>query len=217
MHMSYKKVFLPLCIVLCLLTGCAGNGPGEASAPGQASSREAVSAESQIPKPAPSEQKVPEEVSEEPAGSEAASPPTSSETSLENEFSVPQSGELSETDGEPVEQNDLGRLSPEAALEYMQATENLVIVDVASRTNYGRAHFEGAINIPIEDLNSEEEDALYLELPGGIPVLLHCRLGMIVPGAYRRVKELRPDIPEIAYIDGAPPFEAYNEWYAENH
>lgn len=107
---------------------------------------------------------------------------------------------------------DLGGISPEKALEYLKTTENLVIVDVASRTNYARKHFEGATNIPIEDLSSDEEKELYLKLPKGRPVMLHCRLGMIVPGAYRTLKALRPDIPEISYIDGRPPFDEYNEW-----
>ncbi len=108
--------------------------------------------------------------------------------------------------------NDLGALSPKAALEYMKNTNDLVIVDVAATRWYEQNHFKGAINIPIEELSGDEEDALYLEIPEGRPVLLHCRQGAIVPGAYRRVKELRPDIPEIAYIAGAPLFDAYNEW-----
>lgn len=107
---------------------------------------------------------------------------------------------------------DLGAMTPEKALEYMKTTDNLVIVDVASRTNYSRKHFEGAVNIPIEDLSSDEEKELYLKLPKDRPVMLHCRLGMIVPGAYRTLKQLRPDIPEISYIDGRPPFDEYNEW-----
>ena len=109
-------------------------------------------------------------------------------------------------------QNAIGAMSPEDALVYMQETENLVIVDVAATRWYGENHFEGAINIPIEELDSAAEDALYMELPADRPVLLHCRLGMIVPGAYGRVLELRPDIPEISYIDGVPPFDEYSEW-----
>lgn len=107
---------------------------------------------------------------------------------------------------------DLGAMNPEKALEYMKTTDNLVIVDVASRTNYARKHFEGAVNIPIEDLSSDEEKELYLKLPKDRPIILHCRLGMIVPGAYRTLKQLRPDIPEISYIDERPPFDEYNEW-----
>ena len=38
----------------------------------------------------------------------------------------------------------------------------------------------------------------------------------LVPGAYERVLELRKDIPEIAYIDGAPLFEEYNELLSES-
>ena len=108
----------------------------------------------------------------------------------------------------------LGALTPEAALEYMKTEKNLVIVDVAAKRYFDREHFAGAVNIPIEELDGEEEDELYAALPKGRPVLLHCRLGMIVPGAYERLAELRPDIPEIAYIDGAPLFREYNEWLA---
>lgn len=110
--------------------------------------------------------------------------------------------------------NDLGGLSPEDALEYMKNTPDLIIVDVAATRWYDEEHFENAINIPIEELNDEEENARYMEIPAGSPVLLHCRRGMIVPGAYERVKELRSDIPEISYIDGNPPFAEYNEWLA---
>ena len=111
-------------------------------------------------------------------------------------------------------QNDLGALSPQAALRDMQQTKNLLIVDVATEKWYRQQHFPGAVNIPIEDLDAAQADRLYQALPADRPVLLHCRLGMIVPQAYRRLKALRPDIPEIAYIDCAPPFDAYNEWYA---
>ena len=111
--------------------------------------------------------------------------------------------------------NALGSMSPEDALEYMKNTPDLVIVDVATTSRYEENHFEGAIHIPIEELDSEAEDALYMEIPAGHPVLLHCRLGMVVPGAYERILELRSDIPEIAYIDGAPLFQEYNEWMAE--
>lgn len=110
--------------------------------------------------------------------------------------------------------NAKGAMSPEDALAYMKSTPDLVIVDVATTNRYEENHFEGAIHIPIEELDSEEEDALYMEIPAGRPVLLHCRLGMVVPGAYERILELRNDIPEIAYIDGAPLFDEYNEWLA---
>ena len=111
-------------------------------------------------------------------------------------------------------QNAMGAMLPEAALEYMKETKDLVIVDVAATRWYDENHFEGAINIPIEELDSETEDALYMEIPAGKPVMMHCRRGMIVPGAYDRVLELRPDIPEISYIDGTPQFDEYNEWIA---
>lgn len=87
-----------------------------------------------------------------------------------------------------VSVNDLGAMSPEKALEYMKKTENLVIVDVATRSWYAKEHFEGAINIPIENISPDEAEKLYLDIPAGRPVILHCRLGMVVPGAYRTLK-----------------------------
>lgn len=103
-------------------------------------------------------------------------------------------------------------MTPEDALEYMKKTGSIVIVDVAATKRYDEKHFEGAINIPIEELSSGEEDKLYMKIPAGRPVIMHCRRGMIVPGAYRRVLELRKDIPEIGYIAGAPLFDEHNAW-----
>ncbi|RRD69254.1 MULTISPECIES: rhodanese-like domain-containing protein [unclassified Desulfovibrio] len=110
-------------------------------------------------------------------------------------------------------QNDLGGMEPAQALEYMKETKNLVIVDVATRRWFATKHFAGAVNIPIENISRSEALELYRGLPPGRPVLLHCRLGMIVPGAYQTLKELRPDIPEVGYITGKPLFDEYNHWY----
>lgn len=114
--------------------------------------------------------------------------------------------------GASKKQNALGALKPEQALEYMKTTKDLVIVDVAPRKAWEKGHFIGAIHIPIEDISKEEEDKRYKELPEGKPVLIHCRRSIFAPGAYKRVLELRPDIPEIAWIDGMPLFKPYNEW-----
>lgn len=104
-------------------------------------------------------------------------------------------------------QKDLGALNPAEALDYIQSTNDLIIIDVATKQGFADEHYEGAINIPIEELDKDQEDYLILKIPSGKPVLLHCRQGIIVPAAYERVKELRPDIPEIAYIKGAPVFK----------
>lgn len=115
-----------------------------------------------------------------------------------------------------AEQKDLGSMEPAQALEYMKTTPELVIVDVATRSGFERIHFAKAINIPIENISSAESKELYMQIPTGRPVILHCRLGMIVPDAYRTLKSLRPDIPEISYISGRPPFDEYNTWHKTN-
>ena len=110
-------------------------------------------------------------------------------------------------------QKALGAITPEQGLEYMKKTKDLVIVDVAPRKAYEKEHFVGAISIPVENLSKEEEVKRYKEvIPKGQPVLVHCRKGVYAPPAYKRVLEVRPDIPEISYINGAPLFKQYNEW-----
>lgn len=104
----------------------------------------------------------------------------------------------------------LGALTPQKALEYMKTTGGLVIVDVATAREYAEEHFDGAINIHYSEMPER-----YDEIPRDRKVLLHCRLGMVVPNAYRVLLEKRPDIAELSYIDGAPLFDAYNSWKKE--
>lgn len=101
----------------------------------------------------------------------------------------------------------LGALSPKKALEYMKTVKNLVIVDVATAREYKEEHFEGAVNIHYTQMPER-----YNEIPKNSTVLLHCRLGIVVPRAYRVLLEKRPDLKEISYIDGAPLFKDYNNW-----
>lgn len=114
-----------------------------------------------------------------------------------------------------AEQKDLGGMEPAQALEYMKTTPDLLIVDVATKSGFEQVHFINAINIPIENISSVEAKTLYMQIPTGRPVILHCRLGMIALGAYQTLKNLRPDIPEISYITGKPQFDAYNTWHKE--
>ena len=169
---------------LVLFTGC-GNSPKNAE-------------KETKPKPAVTEQA-------KPAGAAA-----------EKNAETKESGSAAKAPAQDVNTNKkqkaLGALTPEQALEYMKSTKDLVIVDVAPNKAYEKGHFLGAIHIPIENISKEEEDKRYKELPTGKPVLIHCRRTIFSPGAYKRIMELRPDIPEISYIDGAPPFKPYNEW-----
>lgn len=103
----------------------------------------------------------------------------------------------------------LGALTPDEAIAFIRDNPDVLIVDVAATRWYKQEHFPGAVNIPIEELSDAQEAQRYKELPADRPVLMHCRLGMIVPGAYQRLTKLRPDIETVAYIDGAPPFAAF--------
>ena len=62
------------------------------------------------------------------------------------------------------------------------------------------------------DTNAKPAATEQVKPAAGKPVLIHCRKAIFAPNAYKRVVELRPDIPEISYINGAPLIQPYNEW-----
>ena len=106
----------------------------------------------------------------------------------------------------------MGGLTPEAALEYMKSTPNLVIVEV--NTDYWKLKtgFIGALHIPHDQMEKR-----FNEIPRGVPVILHCGAGVVSVPAYETLIKKRPDIPELSYIAGRPPVSEYNEWYKKNH
>lgn len=106
--------------------------------------------------------------------------------------------------------NLLGGLSPEEALEYMKNTENLVIVEVNTTQWKKETPFIGATWIPHDEMAER-----YDEIPEGRPVMLHCGAGVVSVPAYETLIEKRPGIPELSYIDGAPPIREYNAWLEE--
>lgn len=117
---------------------------------------------------------------------------------------------ITEQDNSDNKTNLIGAMTPQLALEYMKSTPNLVIVDVATEREYNEKHFKGAINIHYSQMADR-----YNEISPNSTVILHCRLGMVVPNAYRVLIERRKDIKELSYIDGAPLFDLYNTWIDE--
>lgn len=67
--------------------------------------------------------------------------------------------------------------------------------------------FKGALRIPHTEIAER-----YNEIPKNRPVILHCGLGEVLVLAYETLLQKRPDIPQLSYIKGAPPIQAYNEW-----
>lgn len=106
----------------------------------------------------------------------------------------------------------LGGMTPEDALVYMESTPNLVIIEVTPDDMKFETGFIGAMHIPYDQM-----DTRYTEVPSEVPVILHCRLGKASVTAYEILSEKRPDIPELSYIAGVPPIDAYNTWYTSTH
>lgn len=139
---------------------------------------------------------------------------TSAEAS-ENVSKIAENPQNSEEDTE-VKSNEnktnlLGGLSPEKALEYMKNTENLVIVEVNTAQWKKPTPFTGAMWIPHDEM-AERYDGI----PEGCPVILHCGAVVVSVPAYETLIEKRPDIPELSYIDGAPPIAEYDKLYKNN-
>ena len=115
------------------------------------------------------------------------------------------------SNADKTDQKALGGLAPEDALEYMKKTKDVFILDIAPAEKYAETHFEGAVNIPFNELPERMG-----EIPKDRPVVVHCRLGKVSEKNYPRIMEARPDIPEISYIAGSPLFELYKEWKAKD-
>lgn len=98
---------------------------------------------------------------------------------------------------------ETGAMDPETALNYMLATEDLVIVDTREM-RYIDKSFVGALNIPWNEMAER-----YQEIPTDRPVLLHCGLGWVAPKAYAVLHQKVPAL-KLHYIDGAPRFDEYN-------
>lgn len=101
----------------------------------------------------------------------------------------------------------LGGLSPDDALDYMKTTKDLVIIEVNQKQWKKKVPFTGAMWIPYDQLERRCG-----EIPARRPVILHCGLGVVSVPAYETLVKVRPDIPELSYIAGAPPIAEYNEW-----
>lgn len=98
-----------------------------------------------------------------------------------------------------TDDKNTGSVSVEAGIESETDAEE----DMPDREGTGNA------------AGKEEEPEMaerYDEIPEGCPVILHCGAGVVSVPAYETLIEKRPDIPELSYIDGAPPIKEYNEW-----
>lgn len=109
--------------------------------------------------------------------------------------------------------NWLGGLSPEDALSYMEENYDKGLVIVEVNTDYWKLKngFTGALHIPHDQMAKR-----YAELPSGVPVILHCGAGVVSVPAYETLKEKRPDIPVLSYIDGRPPVAEFNAWVSSH-
>lgn len=190
-----KRGILYMTFILCLSTmisGCGVSNPAESTQELPDSSSDSIL----VSEPVESEMQI-----------------SSSPEIAENSSSQNQASEVSypaNDKGHTQEQNLLGGMTPEDALEYMQATPDLVIVEVNNPEWKLSTGITGALHIPYTEMADR-----YDEIPQNSPVLLHCGGGIVSVEAYETLQERRPDIPELSYIAGAPPVGAYNEWLAQ--
>ena len=104
-------------------------------------------------------------------------------------------------------QKALGPLTPAEALVYMQKTPEVFILDIRTAEQNRTLNFVGSHHIPVEELAER-----FREIPEARPVIIICRSGNKVKTAYPLLMRVRPDIPEISYIDSHPLFNEYNAW-----
>ena len=88
-------------------------------------------------------------------------------------------------------------VTPEEGKRMIQQEKNLLILDVRNPNEFVVVHYPGALNIPVNDL-----EARFAEVPAGKPVLVHCAKGRRALRGYEILKEKRPDIKALYYING---------------
>ena len=90
-----------------------------------------------------------------------------------------------------------GHITPEEGKELIEQKKGLLILDARNPNEYVTVHYPDALNIPVNELETSLN-----EVPQGKPVLVHCGLGKRAQRGYEILKEKRPDIKELYYING---------------
>jgi rhodanese-related sulfurtransferase len=90
-----------------------------------------------------------------------------------------------------------GPVTPEEGKAMVQEKKDLVIIDVRNPNEFVVGHYQGALNIPIKELETR-----FSEVPAGRPVLVHCAKGKRAERGYEILKEKRVDIKELYFIKG---------------
>jgi rhodanese-related sulfurtransferase len=100
---------------------------------------------------------------------------------------------------------DYGDVTVEQAAELIQEKASLVILDVRTDAEFGDGHIEGAINIPVNELEGRLG-----ELDRGEEMLVYCRTGNRSSTAVSILKE--NDFTKIYHMD-----EGISAWTAAGH
>ena len=82
-------------------------------------------------------------------------------------------------------------------LDHIRNTPALLIVDVRTSREFKDRHLRGSVNAPLFALHK-----LAPKLPGGRPVLVVSLQGIRSIQACKLIRRLRPDIRELAYVEG---------------
>jgi rhodanese-related sulfurtransferase len=101
------------------------------------------------------------------------------------------------------------QISQDEAMQMMQEQTDYLIVDVRRPDEFAEGHIPGAINVPVEAINTAEDAA---ELSGDLPdqdqiLLIYCRTG-------RRSKEASKKLAEMGYT-GIYEFGGIATWEGE--
>ncbi|MBR4746566.1 MAG: rhodanese-like domain-containing protein [Desulfovibrio sp.] len=89
------------------------------------------------------------------------------------------------------------RLTVAEAWNLIRSTPSLLIVDVRTSREFKDRHLRGSVNAPLFALHT-----LAPKLPGGRPVLVVSLQGIRSIQACKLIRRLRPDIRELAYVEG---------------
>ncbi len=73
---------------------------------------------------------------------------------------------------------------------------SIMLIDVRDADEYARGHFNGAVNIPVDDLEKELKS-----LPTEKPIVFVCSTGARSGESYYMVQDLRPELKKVYYLE----------------
>ena len=82
-----------------------------------------------------------------------------------------------------------------------ESPDSIMLIDVRDPDEFAAGHFKSAVNMPTEELEAKVDT-----LPADKPIVFVCSTGARSGEAYYMLKDLRPELKEVFYLEAEATF-----------